>query len=632
MNISPALIKIETLKNGYPSNLVFLESGKIQLKSGLRLLNVSFENGNKMQRQHLYLGTLILLLVLFNLNLYSQNWSTEGGCSARTGNSEITGPSDVTTPFWEVTDATYTLLGEAVYTFGDLFVTSRVSSGFSSALIECRDLQTGALKWTSPFISDTSKLYCVGFNEDAVYAMDYSKWNKNIKVYALNASDGSIKWTGEVTSYSYGAVESAVYACNRDIIVNGQGTGYMGGSTMRMNKDNGKVVWTNEEWFAVAPIYPLAATETTVYRITGTITEPKKLTAIDIETGVTLYKSDELPGDGDQECQIVIGNDGRIYFWRDGGELHSFTDNGSGFTLNWTYVPVNPHPGYSNAYIAIEADQNILTFDEGRMVRINHDDGSLMSTSGIEFTGGTITVGADSSVYVNNKAGSFFSLTYDLQSVIWEYNLNQNQFVFGNPVLAKDGIMIFTGAGSSITAFKPAINRKPVADFRSSTRRILTGESVNFFDQSSYEPDAWEWTFTGASTTSSIEKNPTNITYSEPGIYEVNLIASNSHGSDNSVKTCYIEVTTEVGLAEDEQPGKISIYPNPASDYLKIEVNDNLVGSEFTVSDLAGKQIMKGRLQENMTIVNAKQLKTGMYFLTIKADSKKIVKKIIVRK
>jgi len=629
MNISPECTIIETLSNGYPTNLVFLESGTIHQKSGLGLFYTCFENGNKKLRQRLYLGTLLLLLLLLNLNLYSQNWSTEGGCSARTGNSEITGPSDVTTPYWEVTNATYTFLGEAVYTFGDLFVTSRVAGGFSSALIECRDLQTGALKWTSPFISDTSKLYCVGFNEDAVYAMDYSQWNSNIKVYALNASDGSIKWTGEVTSFSYGAVESAVYACNGDIIVNGQGTGYMGESTMRMNKDNGKVVWTNEEWFAVAPIYPLAATETTVYRITGTLTEPKRLCAIDIETGATLYKSDELPGDGDQECQIVIGNDGRIYFWRDGGELHSFTDNGSGFTLNWTYVPVNPHPGYSNAYIAIEADQNILTFDDGRMVRINHDDGSLMSTSGIEFTGGTITVGADSSVYVNNQAGSFFSLTYDLQSVIWEYNLNQNQFVFGNPVLAKDGIMIFTGAGSSITAFKPAINRKPVADFRSSTRRILTGESVNFFDQSSYEPDAWEWTFTGASTTSSIEKNPTNITYSEPGIYEVNLIASNSHGSDNSVKTCYIEVTTEVGLAEDEQPAILSLYPNPARDYLKIDVNDDIIGSEFAISDLTGKQLMKGLIQGRMTLVNISELKTGIYFFRTGSKNPKIVKLMV---
>jgi len=626
MNISPEYAKIETLKNGYPSKLAFRKSENNYLKSGLTIFNQSFENGNKMQRQHLYPGTLLLLLFLFNLNLYSQNWSTEGGCSARTGNSEITGPSDVTTPYWEVTDATYSFLGEAVYTFGDLFVTSRVSSGFSSALIECRELQTGALKWTSPFISDTSKLYCVGFNEDAVYAMDYSQWNSNIKVYALNASDGSIKWTGEVSSYTYGAMNTVVYACNGDIIMNGPDP-VIGETTMRLNKDTGKVMWTNDEWFGVGPIYGLAATETTVYRITGTIMQPKQLSAIDIETGATLYKSDELLGDGDQECPLVIGNDGRIYFWRDNGELHSLTDNGTGFTLNWTCVPVNPHLGYNNAYIAIAADQNIITFDDGRMVRINHDDGSLMNTSAIEFTGGTITVGADSSVYVSNQEGSVFSLSYDLQNVNWEYDIDLN--VFGNPILAKDGIMVFTGAGSTITAFKPEINRKPVADFRSSTRRILAGESVNFFDQSSYQPDAWAWTFDGASSATSNDKNPANITYNVPGIYEVSLVASNIKGSDSSLQTCYIEVTAEVGLTEGDQLEQMSIYPNPAHDYLKINVSDGVIGSQFSISDLTGKQLIKGLLQANMTIVNISQLKTGMYLLRSVRKHPQIMKLII---
>ena len=197
---------------------------------------------------------LILPVILLCTGLRGQNWSTFNGNSARTGNSEITGPSSVSLPYWEVTDAAYTVLGENIYTFGDLMVTSRCSSNFSNVIIECRDLQTGALVWTSPFLANDSKLYCMGFSEDAVYACDYS----NDSVYALNVSDGSIKWRGELTSYSYGGVESVVFGCNGDIILNGPLTGE--GTTMRLDKNTGKVVWTNQELYAVSPVVPLAAT------------------------------------------------------------------------------------------------------------------------------------------------------------------------------------------------------------------------------------------------------------------------------------------------------------------------------------------------------------------------------------
>ncbi len=549
----------------------------------------------------------LLVLIFSGISASAQNWSTYGGNIGRTGNSEITGPSSVATPAWQITNAAYTLLGENVYTFGDRFVTSRVSAGFAHVVIECRNLQDGSLVWTSPFISASSKLYCMGFSEDAVYACDYS----TDSVYAMNTADGSIKWRGEVRSYSYGARESVVYACNGDIILNGPVAS--ANSTVRLNKDDGRVVWTNNNLYAVSPVVPLAATGTRVYRITGAISQPIRLTAIDIETGATLYQTDGLAGDGDQESPMVTGNDGRIYFWRDNGALWSFTDTGSGFTENWSYPSMTPPVGGNNGSLAVGIHNDIYGFDGGKVIRIRHDDGSLRNQSQVGIEGGNITIGADSTVYVSDQGGTVYAFSADLQQVIWQFNVPSN--VFGNPVLAKDGFMVFTPSGTTIKAFKPDITRKPVADFRVSSRKTATGQPVNFFDQSSFAPTAWEWSFPGAVIPSSTEPNPSGITYTTPGIYEVTLVASNASGTDTLVKSCYIEVILNTGSDELQANEPVSVYPNPFARQLTFSVIAGMIGTPYQVVSLQGKVVADGTFTMLQQTVPLDQLVNGLYFL-----------------
>jgi gliding motility-associated-like protein len=82
----------------------------------------------------------------------------------------------------------------------------------------------------------------------------------------------------------------------------------------------------------------------------------------------------------------------------------------------------------------------------------------------------------------------------------------------------------------------------PVADFSASQTEICAGECINFTDLSTNTPTGWNWTFTGASTPSSTNQNPTNICYPTPGDYSVTLVATNAGGSDTEIKTTYITV------------------------------------------------------------------------------------------
>lgn len=110
----------------------------------------------------------------------------------------------------------------------------------------------------------------------------------------------------------------------------------------------------------------------------------------------------------------------------------------------------------------------------------------------------------------------------------------------------------------------------PEADFSASETLVSIGGSVNFTDLSTNMPTSWQWTFEGGTPATSNEQNPT-VTYEEPGVYSVTLVASNAFGSDTETKTAYIEVVSIINMSNDtihvcsgtyKDPGGDGNYPN----------------------------------------------------------------------
>jgi PKD repeat protein len=72
----------------------------------------------------------------------------------------------------------------------------------------------------------------------------------------------------------------------------------------------------------------------------------------------------------------------------------------------------------------------------------------------------------------------------------------------------------------------------PVASFTKDKDTILTGQSVQFTDTSTGNPDTWSWDFDGGSAGSSAQ-NP-SVVFPSVGVFNVALTASNAIGSDTS--------------------------------------------------------------------------------------------------
>jgi len=206
-------------------------------------------------------------------------------------------------------------------------------------------------------------------------------------------------------------------------------------------------------------------------------------------------------------------------------------------------------------------------------------------------------------------------------------------------------VFVAIGGGTQITAYKPTLNRKPVADFRSSGRDITTLKTINFFDQSSYLPTSWSWTFTGGTPSSSTLQNPTGITYNTAGIYEVKLVVSNSYGSDTITKTQYVFVTQASGISKNEKetPNDFKLYqnyPNPFNPSTAIEFSIPKSGLvSLIIYDLAGKEVRKVLNEVNFNSGNHKVqfngygISSGVYFYSLFFESRPIgTKKMILLK
>jgi PKD repeat protein len=556
--------------------------------------------------------------------LFAQNWYTFAGSNQKNGLTKLTGPISVSSAYWTVNSTNSTVWGNAVYTFGNKFVTSRTILSPYTGKIELRDLTSGALFWEKT-LSDTSRMYAVGFSEDAIYACDY----KTGILYALTVDSGRVKWS--INSDMFPGNTGICFAPDGDPIIFGK----------RLDRKTGIPKWTNSYIIPVGPDGGYVVSGNTYYHWTGSIVTDKKLIAIDINSGIIKYMSNALPGDGDQENDLVIGPDGTIYITRDGntGSLYAFTDNGSGFTQKWALNPgvLVKSFGPNNVIYCANANNGISS---GKLMRVNGLNGTVIDSS--TMPAGYVTVGYDTTVYVNTVEaanGRIFAFTPDLQTIKWQMNLPYDYYS-GCP-LGKEGVFVAIGSGTQITAYKPTINRKPVADFRVSKRDINISQSVDFFDQSSYSPTSWNWTFTGGTPSSSTSQNPTGIVYNTQGIYEVKLIASNSFGSDTMNKTSYIFVTQGVGIVNNNSVVKDfrleQNYPNPYNPTTTIEFSipkDGLVS--LIAYDITGKEVKKILNNINYNSGNHKLqftgygLSSGIYFYTLyfngeRKDTKKML-------
>ena len=189
-------------------------------------------------------------------------------------------------------------------------------------------------------------------------------------------------------------------------------------------------------------------TDTIVFAWEGLgINRPKYLIAISANTGQTLWRTPELPGDGDQELPFVIGEERRIYGQRDGGLFYCWQLTDSGFVELWTAPGFG---GWTWQNYGVGPYNRLYLPRSGRLLALDSRTGAIADSSP-QLAPADITprISIDglgnvfATVTTSTGAGGVWALTPGLDT-LWHDAVNY--CYYSGPALAGGEVMVVRGA------------------------------------------------------------------------------------------------------------------------------------------------------------------------------------------
>ena len=169
------------------------------------------------------------------------------------------------------------------------------------------------------------------------------------------------------------------------------------------------------------------------------------------------------------------------------------------------------------------------------------------------------------------------------------------------------------------------LDNHPIAKFRY-VKDSLEDLRVHFFDLSYYDPVDYEWDFGDGDISTELEPNHE---YAEKGLYEVCLTVSNVYDTNTSCKTIMLGTTS---TADQEYKVDVSIYPNPTSDYLTLNIHNYLaIDGSIRFYDMTGKMVKEQPLKSASSIIDMRELPSGIYIYHIYDNLKEIFSNKVVK-
>ncbi|MDT8393598.1 MAG: PKD domain-containing protein [Bacteroidales bacterium] len=174
------------------------------------------------------------------------------------------------------------------------------------------------------------------------------------------------------------------------------------------------------------------------------------------------------------------------------------------------------------------------------------------------------------------------------------------------------------------------IGYAPEAEFSASQTLLITGESIDFTDNSSNEPTSWFWEFEGGTPATSDEQNPAGIAYNTPGDYNVTLMATNDYGETTITKESYIHVG-DVGINEQFTARDFRLYPNPTRGKLFVASGGSVAIEQISILNLHGQVVyISNAASSYLQVLDLNNLENGIYFVEIRSKDKVYLEKVLL--
>ncbi len=79
-----------------------------------------------------------------------------------------------------------------------------------------------------------------------------------------------------------------------------------------------------------------------------------------------------------------------------------------------------------------------------------------------------------------------------------------------------------------------------------------------------------------------------------------------------------------------EETTRLTIYPNPAENQLSIVLSDDLLNTQYVITDFSGKQVLADQIVSNQQEIDLSRLSNGQYIISIQTETGVVTEKITI--
>jgi len=229
----------------------------------------------------------------------------------------------------------------------------------------------------------------------------------------------------------------------------------------------------------------------------------------------------------------------------------------------------------------------------------------LMSSSGGRDDGRTGSPGDGSascvSCHTGGNFGASISITTDIPSGGYQTN---TQYAISVNISSSA-----SAHGFQLTAERISDDAK-VGSFVAGSGSRVTGSRVT---HSASNQNSWSFHWTSPATQQG------SVKFYAAG-NAANGNGSANDGADQTVTTSTSAIAV-LGVSREAQ-FDFAMYPNPATEYVNIQLPTEISKAEVNVYDLTGRLLKTAMITSEMQVIDVRHLSTGIYVLQIHADGK----------
>ena len=87
-----------------------------------------------------------------------------------------------------------------------------------------------------------------------------------------------------------------------------------------------------------------------------------------------------------------------------------------------------------------------------------------------------------------------------------------------------------------------------------------------------------------------------------------------------------------LGITDMYDKASLTIAPNPATSAFTLIVNNELIGTTYTITDLTGRQVQTGNISSSQTVISSASIAAGAYLVSVSDGKSTITKHIAIAK